>query len=323
MAKDILIGIDIGGTTVKNAIIDVKGTMIAKWEIETKIQNQGASVPTDIWESIKIRLNELKIGKDRIIGMGVGAPGFIEPDTGIVAIAVNIGWENFHLKAVLEDLSGIPVYVDNDANIAALGENWKGSGNQVDNMLAVTLGTGVGGGIISNGQIVSGANGTGAEIGHMTVVTENGAPCNCGRKGCLETVASATGIVRQAMERIEKGDSPSLQQRMNQQGMITTKDIFELANEGDQAAIEIIHNVMDCLGLALANIAVTINPAKIVIGGGVSKAGEQLLGPLKKAFVKYALPRINEACDIVIAKLANDAGVYGGAYLVLQHTNSN
>ncbi|GAE91210.1 glucokinase [Gracilibacillus boraciitolerans JCM 21714] len=136
--------------------------------------------------------------------MGVGAPGFIEPGTGKVAIAVNIGWKDFALKDILRDLSGLQVYVDNDANIAALGENWKGAGNQVNNMLAVTLGTGVGGGIIANGQVISGANGTGAEIGHITV-EKNGASCNCGRKGCLETVASATGIVRQAEELLAEG----------------------------------------------------------------------------------------------------------------------
>ncbi|WP_089738589.1 ROK family glucokinase [Gracilibacillus ureilyticus] len=323
MTKDLLIGIDIGGTTVKNAIIGVEGKMIAKWEIETNINNQGASVPNDIWQSIRDRLEELKIGKDRIVGMGVGAPGFIEPDTGVVAIAVNIGWRDFELKEILEKLSGIPVFVDNDANIAALGENWKGSGNQVENMLAVTLGTGVGGGIIANSHIVTGTNGTGAEIGHMTVVTEGGAPCNCGRTGCLETVASATGIVRQANEWIDAGNAPGLKQIKQESGSITTKDIFDLAREGDQPANKLIQSITDQLGLALANIAVTINPAKIVIGGGVSKAGEQLLTPLKKAFDRYALPRINEACDIVIAQLGNDAGVYGGAYLVLQQVNSN
>ncbi|SFL82261.1 glucokinase [Gracilibacillus orientalis] len=319
MEKDLLIGVDIGGTTVKNAIISNHGELIAKWEIPTNLANQGENVPKDIWSSIENKLSELNVKKERCAGLGVGAPGFIEPETGKVAIAVNIGWENFQLKEILEKSSGLNVYVDNDANIAALGENWKGSGNQVENMLAVTLGTGVGGGIISNGQIVSGANGTGAEIGHITV-EQNGAACNCGRNGCLETVTSATGIVRQAEELIAKGKAISLKKRKDTNGVITTKDIFELAAAGDKESKALLDHVYDVLGFTLAAVAITVNPAKIVIGGGVSKAGNALLEPLKKAFGKYTLPRTNEACEFVIAQLGNDAGVYGGAYLVLQNS---
>ncbi|WP_208585904.1 ROK family glucokinase [Gracilibacillus suaedae] len=319
MEKDLLIGIDIGGTTVKNAIITNQGELITKWEIPTDLANQGENVPRDIWLSIENKLSELNLTKERCAGLGVGAPGFIEPETGKVAIAVNIGWKNFYLKDILEELSGLNVYVDNDANIAALGENWKGSGNQVENMLAVTLGTGVGGGIIANGQIVSGANGTGAEIGHITV-EKDGAACNCGRKGCLETVTSATGIVRQAEELIAEGKANALKRRKDKSGEITTKDVFETAAEGDKDSQALLAHVLDVLGFSLATVAITVNPAKIVIGGGVSKAGNVLLEPLKEAFEKYTLPRTNEACEIVIAQLGNDAGVYGGAYLVLQNS---
>ncbi|WP_163581157.1 ROK family glucokinase [Gracilibacillus saliphilus] len=319
MEKDLLIGIDIGGTTVKNAIISNQGEMIAKWEIPTGLANQGENVPTDIWLSIENKLSELNLTKERCAGLGVGAPGFIEPETGKVAIAVNIGWKNFYLKDILEELSGLNVYVDNDANIAALGENWKGSGNQVENMLAVTLGTGVGGGIIANGQIVSGANGTGGEIGHITV-EKDGAACNCGRNGCLETVTSATGIVRQAEELIAEGKANALKRRKDNCGEITTKDVFETAAEGDKDSKALLAHVLDVLGFTLATVAITVNPAKIVIGGGVSKAGNALLEPLKESFEKYTLPRTNEACEFVIAQLGNDAGVYGGAYLVLQNS---
>ncbi|WP_018933848.1 ROK family glucokinase [Gracilibacillus lacisalsi] len=319
MEKDLLIGIDIGGTTVKNAIISNQGELIAKWEIPTDLANQGENVPKDIWLSIENKLSELNLTKERCAGLGVGAPGFIEPETGKVAIAVNIGWENFYLKDILEELSGLNVYVDNDANIAALGENWKGSGNQVENMLAVTLGTGVGGGIIANGQIVSGANGTGAEIGHITV-EKDGAACNCGRNGCLETVTSATGIVRQAEELMADGKADALKRRKDNSGEITTKDVFETAAEGDKDSKALLAHVLDVLGFTLATVAITVNPAKIVIGGGVSKAGNALLEPLKESFEKYTLPRTNEACEFVIAQLGNDAGVYGGAYLVLQNS---
>ncbi|MFD2658346.1 ROK family glucokinase [Gracilibacillus thailandensis] len=319
MEKDVLIGIDIGGTTVKNAIITNQGELITKWEIPTDLVNQGENVPKDIWLSIESKLSELNLTKERCAGLGVGAPGFIEPETGKVAIAVNIGWKNFHLKDILEELSGLNVYVDNDANIAALGENWKGSGNQVENMLAVTLGTGVGGGIIANGQIVSGANGTGAEIGHITV-EKDGASCNCGRNGCLETVTSATGIVRQAEELIAEGKADALKRRKDNSGEITTKDVFETAAEGDKDSKALLAHVFDVLGFTLATVAITVNPAKIVIGGGVSKAGNALLEPLKESFEKYTLLRTNEACEFVIAQLGNDAGVYGGAYLVLQNS---
>ncbi|WP_066192980.1 ROK family glucokinase [Gracilibacillus timonensis] len=319
MEKDLLIGIDIGGTTVKNAIFTKAGEIVAKWEIPTDLTNQGASVPADTWASIENKLAELDISKDRCLGMGVGAPGFIEPETGKVAIAVNIGWKNFALKSIFEEISGLHVYVENDANIAALGENWKGSGNQVKNMIAVTLGTGVGGGIIANGQIISGANGTGAEIGHITV-EEDGAYCNCGRYGCLETVTSATGIVRQAEELIAEGKADPLLQRKEKNGAITTKDVFEVAAEGDTDCQSLIDHVSEVLGSSLAMLAIITNPAKIVIGGGVSKAGAQLLEPLKVAFEKHTLPRTNEACEFEIAQLGNDAGVYGGAYLVLQNS---
>ncbi len=316
--KDLLIGVDIGGTTIKHGIITKEGTLIEKWEIDTDITNHGENVPYDIWNSIKTRLTDLQIGYDRLIGIGVGAPGFIDPISGVVAIAVNIGWHDFNLKEILENLSNLPVYIDNDANIAALGENWKGSGQLVSNMLAVTLGTGVGGGIIANGQILTGTNGTGAEIGHMTVIPENGYHCNCGRTGCLETIASATGFVRVAKQWIEEGKADSLKVRLQEQGNLSTKDIFEIARSGDESTNQLIEYILDHLGLALANLAVTLNPAKIVIGGGVSKAGEQLSKPLQKSFDKYALPRAKEACEIVIADLGNDAGIFGGAFLALQ-----
>ncbi|ENH97467.1 glucose kinase [Gracilibacillus halophilus YIM-C55.5] len=317
MRDKVTIGVDIGGTTVKHAIIREDGEMITNWEIPTRLDHKGAQVPHDIWSSIQDQLVQQNIDKRDIIGIGVGAPGFIDPETGIVTIAVNIGWENYDLKQILQDLSGVSVFVENDANVAALGENWKGAGNQVHNMIAVTLGTGVGGGIISNHTIINGANGTGGEIGHITV-EKDGASCNCGRKGCLETVASATGIVRQAKEMIDSGVKTDIVNQVNDEASITTKDIFEVAKTGDQAMNELLDHVIDVLGFALAGVAMTTNPAKIVIGGGVSKAGDQLLQPLKKKFESYCLPRTTHACEFVLAQLENDAGVYGAAYMVLQ-----
>ncbi|WP_186575789.1 ROK family glucokinase [Aquibacillus kalidii] len=322
MEKKILIGVDIGGTTVKIALMDLEGLMIDKWEVPTRLEEQGRHVPDDIWNSIEEKLKVNKIDKDSLLGIGAGAPGFIEPATGIVTVAVNIGWKNFDLRGKLAELSGLPVYVDNDANIAAIGENWKGSGKQAENIIAVTLGTGVGGGIIVNGNIVNGVNGTAGEIGHI-MVDPGGAPCNCGRNGCLETVASATGIVRQALEAINQNPDSLLTKKYKQNDSLTSKDVFDAVEEGDQLAQDIINRVTDVLGLAIANTATAINPSMVVIGGGVSKAGESLLKPLKLAFDKYSLPRISEACRFAFAQLGNDAGVYGGAFLVAQHHNAS
>lgn len=318
MTNNFVIGVDIGGTTVKNALITSQGEMIDKWEIPTRTIDNGSHIPNDIWKSIDTKLKEHQLALSSCLGIGAGAPGFIEPQTGKVAIAVNIGWRNFPLKKELEKLSGLPVFVDNDANIAALGESWKGAGSDVSNLLAVTLGTGVGGGIIVHERIVSGASGTAAEIGHITV-EENGAPCNCGRHGCLETVSSATGMVRLAKDLLADGKAPILQKMQEQVKDFTTKEIFEAALAGDKDIQALIEHAMNVLGFALSNLAIALNPSKIIIGGGVSKAGEQVLIPLKQAFKKYTLPRSHDACEIVIAELGNNAGVYGGAYLVLQN----
>ncbi|QDP40605.1 ROK family glucokinase [Radiobacillus deserti] len=318
MNPEYLVGIDIGGTTVKMAIFEKEGTIIEKWEIPTNKDNQGISIPNDIWTSIKNKLQSNSVSVSSVLGMGVGAPGFIDSDIGNIYEAVNIGWKkNFDLGNQLHLASELPVFVDNDANLAALGENWKGAGNLAENLIAITIGTGVGGGIITNGQVVNGSNGTAGEIGHI-MVEQHGAPCNCGRNGCLETVTSATGMVRQAKEGLTSQPTSVLKEMLEKNGDLTTKDLFDAAKDGDALSISIIERVSDVLGLAIANVATIVNPSKIVIGGGVSKAGDDLLIPLRKAFDAYCLPRISEACEFRIAQLGNDAGVYGAAYLVKQ-----
>ncbi|MGI8316145.1 ROK family glucokinase [Halobacillus mangrovi] len=315
MSEVYFIGADIGGTTVKLAIIKENGEIIYKWEIHTNTDNQGKSIPEDIHKSIEETLAAQEITKEKIAGIGAGAPGFVDTNTGFIYEAVNIGWKDFDFGNQLQELSGLPVWVDNDANLAALGENWLGAGHGSQELIAVTLGTGVGGGIISNGQILNGANGTAAEIGHVTVIREGGAPCNCGKTGCLETEASATGIVRKAKAIAEEYPESSLKSLVSSD-TLTAKDVFEMASNGDEASQAVLNDVMDTLGMAIANLAIAINPEKIVIGGGVSQAGEQLLKPLQEAFKKYALRRTASASSFQIAQLGNDAGVIGGAYLV-------
>jgi glucokinase len=317
MDEKLLVGVDIGGTTIKIAFINLHGDIIRSWEIETDKRERGQHIPTTISKSIDQKLNELYQSKNRLIGIGIGAPGPVNKDDGSISVAVNLGWENFPLKDILERETSLPVVVENDANIAAIGEMWKGAGRGATNLICVTLGTGVGGGIIVNGEIVHGANGAGGEIGHITTVPKDGSACNCGKSGCLETVASATGIVRLAQKELCFTDCTSkLRDFYEENQTLTAKKVFDAANEGDEIAKQIIQQVVYHLGLALANLANGLNPEKIVLGGGVSKAGGVLLGPLKEEFISFAFPRVAQGVEIVTATLGNNAGVIGGAWLV-------
>ncbi|GIP61643.1 glucokinase [Virgibacillus pantothenticus] len=315
--EQIIIGMDIGGTTAKLGLISDIGDIIYKWEVPTNTDGGGQHIVDDIWNSVSQKLQELQYKQDQVLGIGVGAPGFIEDKTGFVYEAVNIGWKNYPLGEFLTERSKLPVFVENDANVAALGENWRGAGNQVANLIAITLGTGVGGGIIANGRVVSGEAGIGGEIGHV-IVDLNGSNCNCGRKGCLETIASATGIARQAIEKAQSSPESGLAKILAANGSLTSKDVFQLAEEDDSEAKEIVAYTMDVLGMAIANMCVTLSPAKVLIGGGVSKAGQPLLTAIEKAFVRYALPKISENCELKFAQLGNDAGIIGAAFLVKQ-----
>jgi glucokinase len=312
------VGVDIGGTTIKMAIINTYGEMITKWEIPTNIEDKGKHITTDICKAIFTKMDELNEPKSKLAGIGVGAPGFINMDTGFIYKAVNIGWTDFPLKDRLEVETGLPVVVDNDANLAALGEMWRGAGDGAKNLLAVTLGTGVGGGLIANGNILHGVNGMAGEIGHITSIATGGAPCNCGKTGCLETIASATGIARIATEMVNENTDSELSAILIRKGKLTAKDVFDCAKNEDKIALQVIDEVCFHLGLAIANLANAINPEKIVIGGGVSKAGDILLRYLNKHFKLYALPRVAEGAEITIATLGNDAGVIGAVWLIKQ-----
>ncbi|WP_342046440.1 ROK family glucokinase [Bacillus sp. OTU530] len=314
-----LVGVDLGGTTIKIAFINQNGEIIHKWEVPTNKSEKGHHIPTDIAKSIDQTLDELGQNKGKLIGIGIGAPGPVNFRNGAIDVAVNLGWENFPLKDLLEMETSLPVVVDNDANAAAIGEMWKGAGEGAKDLICVTLGTGVGGGIITNGEIVHGVNGSGGEVGHITSIAEGGALCNCGKTGCLETIASATGIVRLTIEEIVCNHIPSkLREFYHEHQTLSSKLVFEVANEGDELAGRIIEHVTFHLGLSLANLANALNPEKIVIGGGVSKAGDILLVPLKEQFTRFAFPRVAQGTELAIATLSNDAGVIGGAWLAKQ-----
>ncbi|MED1601227.1 ROK family glucokinase [Alkalihalophilus marmarensis] len=316
------VGVDLGGTTIKMAFITSYGEIVSKWEIPTNTEDGGIHITMDIAKSIDHKLNELNQEKEHLAAIGMGAPGFIEMETGFIYQAVNIGWKDFPLKDRLEVETGLPVTVDNDANIAALGEMWRGAGDGAKNLLCVTLGTGVGGGIIANGQILHGASGMAGEIGHITSVTKGGAPCNCGKTGCLETIASATGIARLATEAVAVSNEPSLlKEQFDTLGSLTSKDVFEALAKGDHLAERVLDETASYLGVAIANLSNALNPEKIVIGGGVSKAGDALLEPLRSYFNQYALERVASSAEFKIATLGNDAGVIGGAWLAKQKLN--
>jgi len=312
-----LLGIDIGGTSVKLAFLTEEGDILHKWEIPTNTENNGSNIIQDIGEAVHKKLSELDVSHDKLKAAGVGAPGPIDQEKGVMFEAVNLGWpDNFPLRDLMQEAVGVPVAIENDANSAALGEMWKGAGEGAKDLIAITLGTGVGGGVIVNGDIVHGAKGAAGEVGHITAVPHDGYMCNCGKAGCLETVASATGIVRTAKELLAdyEGDS-QLKALLDSNGDITAKDIFDAAQAGDQLALSTVDSLADHLGLALANIGSLFNPERIVIGGGVSKAGDFLVGKIEQYFKKYAFKPVGESTEIVLAQLGNDAGIAGAAWL--------
>ncbi|PLT29191.1 ROK family glucokinase [Peribacillus deserti] len=308
-----LVGVDLGGTTTKLAFISYYGEIIHKWEIPTDISDQGKNITTNIAKTIDAKLDELGQLKNKILGIGMGAPGPVNSSTGAIYEAINLGWKDYPLQQLLEVETSLPAVIENDANLAALGEMWKGAGNGAKDLVCITLGTGVGGGVIANGQIVTGISGAAGEIGHITILTEGGAKCNCGKTGCLETLASATGIVRLANEALLETDEPSKLRDFN--GSFTSKDIFDMAREGDKIASAVRDKLALYLGLAAANVANVLNPEIIVIGGGVSRAGSELLDPVQSYFKEFSFTRVRESTHMAIATLGNDAGVIGAAWL--------
>jgi glucokinase len=257
--------------------------------------------------------------KEGVLGIGMGAPGPVNVKTGIIDGAFNLGWKSeYPLQQILEEKTSIPVFVDNDANCAALGEMWKGAGVGTKELVCLTLGTGIGGGVISNGHIIHGIKGASGEIGHITAIPTGGAPCNCGKTGCIETIASATGIARMATEKLKiETEDGELLRIFTKNGKVSAKDVLDSARNGDRLANEVVNEVALYLGLAISHIANTLNPEKIVLGGGVSKAGEILLKPVNEYFVKYSFNRVASSTTLTLATLGNDAGVIGAAWLVV------
>ncbi|MBE5945362.1 MAG: ROK family glucokinase [Lachnospiraceae bacterium] len=311
MAKYVF-GVDIGGTTVKIGLFSVEGELLSKWEITTRTDEGGKYILSDIAESIEDKLTEKLIDKEDVAGIGMGVPGPVKAD-GTVLRCVNLGWGVFNAAEELEKIIGLPVKAGNDANMAALGEMWQGGGKGYQDIVMVTLGTGVGGGIIIGGKMLSGVNGAGGEIGHIQVNADESEVCGCGRKGCLEQYTSATGIVRSANIALNNSDKPSSLRNVQ---YVSAKEVFDAAKKGDELASQLVENHGKCLGKALASIAATVDPEIFVIGGGVSKAGDIITDTTAKYFQENAFHACKKT-KFALATLGNDAGMYGGACAIL------
>lgn len=305
-------GVDIGGTTVKLGFFDTEGNILDKWEIPTRKELGGKYILPDIADSIADKLMENNITKEEVVGVGVGVPGPVDAD-GVVFKAVNLGWDIFSVSNTLGDLVNLPVKAGNDANVAALGEMWKGGGKGHDDLVAVTLGTGVGGGIIVQGKLLAGATGAGGEIGHIHVEDNETDRCGCGKTGCLEQYGSATGIVRLATRALEATDEASVLR----DGELTAKAVCDAAKAKDAVAVKVLEQFGEYLGRGLAAIACVVNPEIFVIGGGVSKAGEMLFDYIRPHYEKYVFHG-SKNTKFALATLGNDAGIVGAARLVLE-----
>lgn len=309
--KQYVFGVDVGGTSVKMGLFDTEGTLMDTWEIPTRTKNGGEVILPDIAVSINKKMKDEGLSKEEIVGVGIDVPGPVDK-AGIVHKAVNLGWGVVPVAETMRKLCGFPAWVGNDANIAALGEMWKGGGQGYSSLIMVTLGTGIGGGVIIDGKLVTGASGAGGEIGHMHVMDNEEEACNCGCKGCLEQYGSATGIVRLARRRLAGSETPSVLRGTK----VSAKDVFDAVKAGDAEAVEVAKEFGEILGKGLAMIASVLNPEAFVIGGGVSKAGEILFDYIRPGFEKYVFSGCSDV-TFKLATLGNYAGIYGAAKLVL------
>ncbi len=305
-----VLGIDLGGTNIKGALLDFQGSIIEKYEIAT-LANGGSEVVAD--RIVQVARILMKDRRQEVVGMGIGVPGQPDQSNGSVIFAPNLRWRNVPLIPMLKAALDFPMYLENDGNAAALGEKWCGAGRTALNMVAITIGTGIGGGIIINGRLYRGASGSAGEIGH-TVILPDGPQCNCGNRGCLETFTAAPALARQARLAIDMGRATSLAGLANP----AAKDVFAAAAKGDAVALEIIQQMTYYLGLGIANLINMLNPDMVVIGGGVSRAGDLLFKPLRETVLANTLHAAARAVKIEPAQLGNDAGSIGAGAVALQ-----
>ena len=313
--KEYAFGIDLGGTTAKIGLFTTSGALLEKWEVATDTSNAGEHILENLAAAILGKMNEQGIQPEQVEGVGIGVPGPVLDSSIVPIVCANLGgWGERNVSAQLSGLlNGLKVLVGNDANVAALGEIWMGAAKGAKNAVMVTLGTGVGGGVVVNGKVIDGVHGAGGEIGHITVNRHETATCGCGKHGCLEQYSSATGVVR-CMKKLldENPDTPCVLRGTE----FAAKDVFDAARNGDSLAAREVDEMSDTLGMALANIASTVDPEAFLVGGGVARAGDVLFAPLNKHFQEYAFKSCREI-PIKQASLGNDAGIYGAVRLIV------
>jgi glucokinase len=311
---DYYIGIDLGGTNIKAGLVNTKGEVIDEREIRTEAEKGPDHVLDRIGRMAKSFQSACEEGV-HIAGLGVGVPGQVDTAEGIVQEAPNLpGWKQVKVRKELKSRVNIPASVDNDANLAALGEFAFGAGRGIHEMLMVTLGTGVGGGLILGGRVYHGAMGGAGEFGHM-VIERNGPVCNCGRRGCIEAFIGTRGLLQAVKDRLEKGRKSPLSAIPEQSR--TPKDISEAAESGDALAREVLREAGDALGVALGSVANLLNIERVVVGGGVAKAGDLILNPAREAMKRTALAVSRETVSLVPALLGNRAGLTGASRLAM------
>ena len=313
--KEYAFGIDLGGTTAKIGLFTTSGALLEKWEVATDTSNAGEHILENLAAAVLGKMKEQSIQPEQVEGVGIGVPGPVLDSSIVPIVCANLGgWGERNVSAQLSGLlDGLKVLVGNDANVAALGEIWMGAAKGAKNAVMVTLGTGVGGGVVVNGKVIDGVNGAGGEIGHITVNRHETAVCGCGKRGCLEQYSSATGVVR-CMKKLldENPDTPCVLRGTE----FAAKDVFDAARNGDALAAREVDEMSDTLGMALANIASTVDPEAFLVGGGVARAGDVLFAPLNKHFQEYAFKSCRET-PIKQASLGNDAGIYGAVRLIV------
>ena len=316
--KKLILAADVGGTTCKLGIFNEDLERIKKWSIDTDTSDPtGVKLLESIYSALKEEVLASDLSLDDVIGLGIGIPGPVNFESGIVNGAVNLNWSgNINVREILERYVDFPVYVDNDANVAALGEKHCGAGQGADDVVAITLGTGLGGGMIANGELVHGHNGSGAEFGHFRVDHDQRFKCNCGRSGCIETVASATGVVNLVTFYYPKLTFKSSIHHLIKEGTVTAKTVFDAAKAGDQFCIFITERVANYIAYAASIISVMSNPKYIVLGGGMSDAGPILIENIRTEYRNLTFNPAQEGTEIVQAQLGNDAGITGAAGLI-------
>ncbi|MFO3688314.1 ROK family glucokinase [Staphylococcus felis] len=318
MSKNLILAVDVGGTTCKLGIFNQSLEMIDKWSIDTDISDStGKLILRQIYEAFVQKFETQDLNMRDVIGMGIGIPGPVDFETGTIHGAVNLNWPNkVNVINIMKTFVDFPVIVDNDANVAALGEKFNGAGKDADDVVAITLGTGLGGGIISNGKIVHGHNGSGAELGHFRVDHDQRFKCNCGKSGCIETVASATGVINLVNFYYPKLTFKSSILELIKNKTVTAKAVFDAAKAGDQFCIFITERVANYIAYLASIISVTTNPKYIILGGGMSDAGDILIENIKTEYHHLTFTPAQENTEIVRAELGNDAGMVGAAGLI-------